>query len=55
MKENHQNVLQLKREVLAGNSIMKSTIRQASRLLQAKIQIYFRIALEGETHIIEAI
>lgn len=30
---------------------MKSAIEQTSRLLKAKIQICFRIALEGETHI----
>lgn len=31
---------------------MKSTIKQAGRLLKAKIQICFRIALGGETHVI---
>lgn len=31
---------------------MKSTIKQASRFLKAKMKIYFRIALEKEIHII---
>ena len=50
VEENHQNVLQLNREVLAENGVLKSTVKQASRLLKAKIQMCFRIALEGGTH-----
>lgn len=30
---------------------MKTAIKQSSRLLKAKIQICFKITLEGETHI----
>lgn len=40
-------------EDLAENGIMKSTIKQASRLLKAKIHIYFRIVLVVDAHIIE--